>query len=438
MVEQEKLKEAVSYFKAREGFHSLFLQLIDKYRSYGRFGGKVIINNPTLSEREHLSGFTGVNYSRTSHITLEIAKFENLLENSAYQGVDLKEVVELYFGTTLLTKKEEKARLLKEQEHFFSDVKKVDHKYTTLLTGVIKNKEKGTKGIFELYNKDQAKLKEILESVYRLFLFLPEKGYVRLPLLASDVTDNPHFFDMNTVAGGMLLQCLQIILYHTIEKEIISNPNTEETSEILDYFGIARDDISNNVPVYGMVELENNNETLLSKAINQRRKVMIYPLRELEDLKEVYGVGKKVFVIENSGVYSSIVDECQREGINATIVCSSGQLNLSVWLLLEKFAKNGNLIYYSGDHDPEGILMANRIKRKFEQKVVFWNFNVDSYFDGLSQEMISESRLKQLNTVDYSELKELVNAMQEVKKTGYQEKQKDKLFHQLKRYLEIL
>jgi uncharacterized protein (TIGR02679 family) len=438
MGEQEKLREAVSYFKAREGFHSLFLQLKAKYRSYGRFGGKVIVENPSISERKHLSGFTGDNYSRTPEITLEITKFENLLENSAYQGVNLKDLVEQYFGTTLLSKKEEKARILQEQEHFFLEVNKVEHKYATLLSNVIENKEKGTKGIFELYNKDQTKLKEILENVYRLFLFLPEKGYVRLPLLASDVTGNPHFFDMNTVAGGMLLQCLQIILNQTIEKELISNPNTEETTEILDYFGIARDDISNNVPVYGMVELENGVATQLSKAINQRQKVMIYPLREVEELKEVYGVGKKVFVIENSGVYGYIVDECQKEGINATIVCSSGQLNLSVWLLLGKFAKNGNLIYYSGDHDPEGILMANRIKRKFEENVLFWNFNVDSYLDGLSQETISESRLKQLNSVDYSELNELINIMKDIQKNGYQEKQKDRLFQQLKSNLEIL
>lgn len=428
---QDKLQQAIDYFKAREGFHSLFLQLVDKYYSYGRFIGTITISNPSENEKKHLSTYTGKNYSRETEITLGVKKFIELLDKSNFGGIDLKELVEHYIGRTLVTKIEEEVQKKEEQELFFRMLDS-EHEYVKLVQEAISTKKKGTRGIYELYQKDKRLLKEILENIYRSFQYFPIKGYIRLPFFASVATGNPHYFDLKMQSGKTFLQCLQIILSQTIEKEIISSPNTEEVTEIMEYFGVSRDDITNSVTVYGMIEKENGKETLFSQAINKSKKVLTFPLRELEELNEIDGVGKKVFVIENSGVYSSIIDECQKDQIDATILCSSGILNLSVWLLLEKFVDAGNIIYYSGDYDPEGILIATRLKKKFENSLIFWNFEKEAYLNGLSQENISPSRLKQLQSVPYKELEGLIQCMYEQKKCGYQEKQKDRLYEVIK------
>jgi DNA topoisomerase IA len=53
-----------------------------------------------------------------------------------------------------------------------------------------------------------------------------------------------------------------------------------------------------------------------------------------------------------------------------SLICTSGQLNLSYHIDLDKI-KDLEFIYYAGDFDPEGLLIADKIKLKYKEKVKF-------------------------------------------------------------------
>ncbi len=56
---------------------------------------------------------------------------------------------------------------------------------------------------------------------------------------------------------------------------------------------------------------------------------------------------------------------------------------------MDKLVENGVRIYYSGDLDREGIIMADKLKLRYESKLVLWRYGVEDYRD-----IVSMVRLK--------------------------------------------
>jgi hypothetical protein len=83
--------------------------------------------------------------------------------------------------------------------------------------------------------------------------------------------------------------------------------------------------------------------------------------------------------------------------------------------------KNGTDIYYSGDFDPEGIQIAQRLFKRYPDRFHFWRYDVEDYIKALSDKTLTESRLKMLDKIDTAQLKPLADKMKILKKTGYQE-----------------
>lgn len=49
------------------------------------------------------------------------------------------------------------------------------------------------------------------------------------------------------------------------------------------------------------------------------------------------------------------------------VIISSGNPNYAFYKVLEKLIKTGNEIYYNGDFDPEGLVIASNLYQKFSQ-----------------------------------------------------------------------
>lgn len=143
------------------------------------------------------------------------------------------------------------------------------------------------------------------------------------------------------------------------------------------------------------------------------------PLRELLKLMSVYPAnGKKsVWVVENSGVYSSILDKLP----HVPLICTHGQFKLSALILMDKLVREGCTIYYAGDIDPEGLSMAERLLRRHPKHVQMWKMGIDYYHVSLSDLELTKERLSKLNSVKNSKLKLVVEALWNNKKAGYQE-----------------
>ena len=76
---------------------------------------------------------------------------------------------------------------------------------------------------------------------------------------------------------------------------------------------------------------------------------------------------------------------------------------------------------YAGDFDPEGLLIAQNLKLRYQEKLSFWNYRTDYFSKYLSDVVISENSLKKLDRVTVRELEEIKEEMRRRKRAVYQE-----------------
>ena len=103
-------------------------------------------------------------------------------------------------------------------------------------------------------------------------------------------------------------------------------------------------------------------------------------------------------------------------------MCMNGQPRLSALLGLELLAKSDTKIYYAGDLDPEGLLIAQKLKKYYQGFFEYWHMTEEDYRKSRSEEVISEKRLKILDHITDPELRKVADAVAKYKTAGYQEK----------------
>lgn len=99
----------------------------------------------------------------------------------------------------------------------------------------------------------------------------------------------------------------------------------------------------------------------------------------------------------------------------------NGQPKLAALVVLELFAASGTKVYYSGDFDPEGLWIAQRLAYFYPGNFEFLNMDTECYEKCISDEPISDVRLKQLERITDERLLGAVQMMRREKKSGYQE-----------------
>ena len=104
---------------------------------------------------------------------------------------------------------------------------------------------------------------------------------------------------------------------------------------------------------------------------------------------------------------------------NIGIIVTNGNPNLAVFSLINKL--DNHELYYNGDFDPEGLLIADRLKEKYPNlKLIFYD---EYYFKkAISDKIISDSRIKKLDNIKCEELFIIKDEILKTKRTGYQEK----------------
>lgn len=79
-------------------------------------------------------------------------------------------------------------------------------------------------------------------------------------------------------------------------------------------------------------------------------------------------------------------------------MCMNGQPRLSSILMLDLLAKTGTKVYYAGDFDPEGLLIAQKVKQYYKGKFAYWHMSVDGYEKSKSKEETVAYQLRTHNT----------------------------------------
>ena len=132
---------------------------------------------------------------------------------------------------------------------------------------------------------------------------------------------------------------------------------------------------------------------------------ILLTLYTISNLSKIYG-NKRIYIVENPAVFSWLSQKYPEE----SFVCSNGQLRFSAFLLLDQLSKTSDLLY-AGDYDPEGLLIAQRLKVRYKGKLKLWNYSIENYEKYRSDVILSNRRLKQLDQIDIKELRELKEAM---------------------------
>ena len=433
---KDNLAETIEFFKKEQGFKRLLKSLTEKYRALGRVGGSVKLTNITLEEQESFSDFFRQEYFAKKSATVSFAQFEKALSKTKFAGIEIVDLLEGCLGGNILTKNEEREEYGKKKHSFFQELlKKYPHSNCQLWLENVINKGPGTRGIHSNYDQNPVALKQQLEYVLAALTQLPQEGYERLPLFAYRITQDPHAFDLDTDVGRFWLSALQWLRNSRAEEfEIRTNPSAEEVTELLQHFRLVRDDIQNFVTCAGLLAFRKETKkpvTMWEEAYRDKC-VMNVPLREILRVDKFIPAGKNiVFIVENSGVFSALLDyleeNCTEEkGTNyldffPPLICTHGQFKLATLIMLDKLVESGAKLFYSGDFDPEGLQMAQRLVQRYPNQVSLWRYKIEDYERALSEVKLTEARLKKLASINLPALIPVKEKLLEVGKAGYQE-----------------
>lgn len=417
---EKTLKECVSYFKNNRGYKNIFQQMREKWRSYGKISGNIILNNPTLEEREAIKKFLGI-VSDNKKIKFKMSDFEKGLKESRFNNVELIELLEEYFQEKIIYQKEEKKFIEEERIRFFENIRaklKVESLYNKeiekLLDTIILEKSY----LFK-YGEDN------FETERMIFLSLKAVNYlsnlderIKIAILGAEIAKSPHYFDRGSIAGNFLIYLLCLLF------DIEETKGAENILEVYYKANIEVDSVSNYVACFGIRLYTKLEEHGAYREFIKNSEEYLVTLSNLSKIVKADSDNKKVFIVENQMVFSYLC-ECFKNR-NISILCTSGQLKTAALILIDMLCEAGCKIYYSGDFDPEGIEIAEKLIQR-DKNIVPWCFSKENYKISISENIISDERLKKLDKIENTYFKELIEEIKIEKKAGYQELLLDKM-----------
>jgi len=422
----EKLKaEAIHYFGSKPVMVICIKQIHKKYESFGRFTGTISKSLFKKVDTEPLLIFMGIaQWEWEKSKSIKISDFKRNYEESKFEPVPFELVVESVIGKQLRTKQELADDAEAEYTAFLAEIGGV---YPLFRDVFSRNRNAVYSGWFL---KEPAACLAAFRNVAEALHNLPQE-YTKLPVFAHRITGNPHVFDSNGLTGQLLF----MMLYHQYAvadsaqamNGLLSKAELE--NEIYGFFKIIKDDIMNFTAVNGLVAYRGNEPIAMWQDACLDRIPWNVPVRQLLDISWIRpGKGKQIFLIENSGVYSILLDAFP----GCPMVCTNGQFRYAVWLLLERIPDEGITLYYSGDFDPEGLLMADTLKRRYGEKLQLLGMTTDHYLVSKPAAEVDDKRLQKLKRVRSFELCGLAELMSEMKVAGYQEGILDVLLEEMR------
>ncbi|MBB5325154.1 uncharacterized protein (TIGR02679 family) [Anoxybacillus tepidamans] len=413
-----RLEEAVQFFRGERTFHRLFCEMKQKYESLGRIGGTISVASFSAEEKEAVASFFGKEMSRVS-----LAAFEKQLQNTRFAGISLVELLSHYFGEPLVTKKEQQIEAEREKEAYFERLMNMDREHRDWIQAASKQR------LVQLaYAQQREELETAFVAVCHALKHLPAPMYVRLPVFAQKVANDPHAFDLHTLTGKLLLSALQ---FYAEEEYDLSS--VEDVNELLQSYRLLREDVLNFVTCAGIMAETESGRHLVWAAACETNTALNIPLREVMPLTRAYpSIGNTVFVVENAGVFSMLLDT------NVSLISTNGQLNLATIWLLDLLVKEGAVLYYSGDFDPEGLKMAQRLVERYGSSVRLWHYDRSDYLATKPTVPLPDERLAKLQSVTLRDLQPVKQEMLRRKKAGYQEAIVEELRREVKRGVDFV
>lgn len=418
MNREDEEKSCAAYFQDSPIWNRVLEGFMKKYGSYGSFSGTVKLGNLTRQDRETLEGFFGRSFHGQKSVSVSAEKFRKALADSRYHCVTPERLLELYFhkkpvGRRQAEEEREKQRLSVMQEAAVHFQKTPAADVLSKLRQIIKGKE--TAGT--------AEWKDSLYMAAEMFNSFPYRRgkTMYLAVFAAEMTGNPHAFDVGTAGGELLKQLCELDLR---QRKITVNDSrgfsAYKRQRSLLSVGILIDHVSNYAMLCG-VRVRKKDGTMHKgmEGFLEESDMVQVPLAAMADWEEILCPKERLYVVENPSVFAAL---CESGKDGYALMCMNGQPRLAGLLVLELCARSKTTVYYAGDLDPEGVLIAEKLSHFYVGEFHYWHMTPKDYEICRSAERITERRIKMLERITDERLQPVVNRIKEQKTSGYQEK----------------
>lgn len=405
-----KLENELADYLNKKEFKRFIDAWISKYKSLGHLGGRIIIDNLSVKEAEMLGIFLGLDLSNQT-LSLSYNQFIKILNTTKYENINFLAVLNILNGQKIISHQQQKEEHLKNKENFIKDLKKI-FLHTAAITF-----------INDYINNDLYLNSRINNEYDYYFDSLVNIGYAynsfpcydnKVELLAvfsQRITKDPHYFD-DDFHRELLLKSICFYLGH----ESLGNDSIERTM-LLYKVGILRDELSNYCHICHIMPLDEKNTWKLFCEEYEPWNMNLYNLNKIN--QGFYF--QNIYIFENPSVFYELSKYIKEKEIDVGLICSNGQINLCTYLLLDKLIDSGCHLYYAGDFDPEGLLIADKLKRKYDKSISFIGYELQCFNKIKVKTNISVKRQQMLKQIDDSTLKEIANLIYKTQTCGYQE-----------------
>lgn len=411
------MKESLDLINSNKIYKKIFLEVYSKYKKYGKITGSFTLKATTTEERQILFNFDSKALTE-GKAKIKCSTVRDLF-NRKLKEYSFEELLVKVVGKELKTNKEVKDEEKEQEEKFYDDILKAsdDGVGKQWFIEILDKKKYGYNIIVRKYKSEIRNLKELKRKIILIINSLNKLPYLNneyenIAVFSAVNTKDSHFFDSDKFTGRLFIKAISFILNKDDPKDI------NEINELYYEVGILKDEISNHTTIYGLNAFNmDSSEVKAVNSFNLWKEPLQISISNLLKIDYLEAINNTVFIFENPAVFHKIL---KVNGDNISLICTSGQLNLSSYILLNKI-RNLKNIYYAGDFDPEGLMIAYKIKKRYKDKVKFLNYTRESYINTMSNNIIEEKSMSQLNKINCSELDEVINELRINKRAAYQE-----------------
>ncbi len=418
-----KEKACAEYLRSKPELERCVRQLKRKWLSFGKVTGNIILKNVSEKERQAVGGILGKRFYEKD-IRFSCSDFENALQKSCYGPIEIKGVLEEYFQEPLVTNQEKAVRNEEKKHNFLTEIRTciaeiLGENSVVYQWGLELEVDRlyGYQLLMKEYHKNPEQALQLMHHVGRGWMVLEQyqKSGEMYPLavFAAEVTGNPHFFDRNTVAGQLLMHLVCYSLGTGIPE------TAHQWREQLEMVSIVSDNVSSLVHAYGLHLRTEEQWHPAYEAFCQMKQSCVVTMENLQGITGASAENNRVYIVENEMVFSYLNSQMKDEEV--TLLCTSGQPRTAALKLISLLLAEGAEVFYSGDIDPDGMRIAERLWKRFDGRIHLWRMGVADYEACVSEEPFGETGNVKLDGLEHPRLKVTAKVMKSKRMCGYQE-----------------
>lgn len=404
--------EFVAYIRSKSGLSKMFEAWIKRYEQLEYLGGSIQLSRLSKQECEDIGLFLHT-FVHTSELRITYRNMCKALQASRFSECDFLTILRVYKGKDFYFKR---SNLQEKENHFsvFCDTclkQNKDKPASLWFVYMLQDSNIGRAKWKELWEIDERACIVMIEAINSLPVWKQEIQIIAE--FAQGLTKDPHYFDYG-LSNYILLHAIYAIFQNGIEPK-----TTIEKAECLLQAGLLKDDTSNFCIICHLHAFQDDITHDAWRTFYNTYEPWMVNVYNIQNVTKIVG-DKHIYIVENPSTFRMLSLFVKEHCLPFSVVCTYGQPNLCAYLLLNKLSESEIPMYYAGDFDPEGILIADTLKRRYPS-LILWHYHPTDYEHAISNKEISVKRLRMLSKCSQQELKILGTLLMERKLAGYQE-----------------